>query len=502
MTTVTPPPTPMWSVRPEPPTPHPPPTPLGPSLRRVGLVLVATAVLVDLAIQTRAGGLAAMLAVCGLCLGLARAGRVVRRSGRVLLAAASVVSVFLFLRASPWLLVMDLVTIVVLVSLACSAERDALPFVSRCSGFVRRLWATGGAVLTALPRATQALGTLLPKGSTGTRRVLWQVLRGLLLAGPILVVIGVFLAWADPVFASLFDLDLDLGLGPVFAHAAIAGAAIWIACGWFVQASRPPVRATAAPVSIGSIEGLVVMAGLTTLYGVFALSQLVVSRRGADYVVARTGLTYAEYARSGFFQLLWVAAVTVVVLVSLRSVVRLGSPRARRLFALLGAAAASLTLVIVHSAVVRLQLYDDVFGLTRLRYFSAAFAWWLAVVFVLVGVAMALTATRFGERDRLLFALGCSAVALVVVLNLVNPDRVIAQHNIERAADGAAFDADYAVTLSSDATPVLLEVLPSLDEPARAVLSAELCDQARSGEPVGWNLSLWRAASATAALCD
>lgn len=498
MTAVTDPHGQAWGVAPPRP-PTPPPTPLGPSLPRVAVVLLVTGVLVDLAVRSRAGGLAAMAAVWCTCLGLAVAGRVARRGGRVVLAAAAGVSVFLFLRTSPWLIALDLVTIAVLLAVACSSERDARAFEGSAIGFLRRLGSTVASIVTAPPRAWHAFASLLPAGSTRNRARAWQVVRGVLLALPLLGVIGLFLAWADPVFASLFDLDVDVA--PAIVDAVIVLLAIWVACGWFAQAARPPVRAAGEPVRIGAVEGLVVMAGLVALYGMFALSQLVVARRGADYVLDRTGLTYAEYARSGFFQLLWVAAVTVVVLMALRASVRLETNRTRRTFALLGVVAAALTLVIVHSAVVRLGLYDEVFGLTRLRYFSTAFAWWLAIVFVLVGVSLALSATRWSTRNWLLFAIGCSALLMVVLLNAVNPDQVIVQHNIDRAADGAEFDVSYARTLSSDATPALVDALPLFVEFGQRTMSDELCARQRSGEPTGWNLSLWRAADATAELC-
>ena len=479
---------------------RPPPNPLGASLRRVGMVLVVTGVLVDLSIQTRAGGLAATAAVVCLCVGLMVAGRVVRPGGRLLLAAVIVVASFLFLRSSPWLVAIDLATVSMLIALACSAERDRRPFDTRFVGLTRRLWATACSIVTAPPRAAAALASLLPRGTHPARRMLWQVVRGLVFAVPILAIIGVSLASADPVFASLFDLDLDAG--SIVPHVVIAALGMWLAAGFFVQASCPPVAEHRGTHTVGAVEGLVVMTGLTGLYGVFAASQVVVARRGADYVLETTGLTYAEYARSGFFQLLWVAAITVVLLVSLRSIVRLDTAAARRSFAAVGVVAALFTVVIVHSAVVRLGLYDDVFGLTRLRFYSAAFAWWLGVVFVLVAGAMACSAaSRRSGRDWLPTAIACSAVMAVVILNLVDPDATVVQHNLARAQEGAPFDVDYARALSSDATPVLAGAVDSLTAVEGDSLRADLCPPPSLDGPIGWNVSLWRAADATEQLC-
>jgi len=475
----------------------PPATPLGRSLPTVAGIVLATAVLADLATRTRASGVAAVAAIWCLCAGLALAGRVRRPGGRLLLGAAALVSIFLALRASSWLIALDLVTVTALVGLACSSERDRRRFDTRFAGATRRLAATLRAVVVAPPRLLELVLALVPRRGPSADRRIWALLRGLLLAAPVVVLIGLVLAWADPVFASIFDLQIDLA--PLWVHLVTIAALTWLVTGFFVQASWPPIEERPSTLSIGPVEGLVVMSGLTGLYAVFAASQLLVARRGAQFVLDTTGMTYAEYARSGFFQLLWVAGLTVVVLIVLRSVVRRPGVGSRRLFALLGTAAAALTLVIVHAALLRLQLYDDVFGLTRLRFFSSAVAWWLGAVFVLVGVAMA--ASTRPRRDWLPSAVGLVSLVAVVALNVVSPDRVIAERNVDRAVAGEEFDVIYATKLSSDATPVLVDALGLVEGIPRRVLAAELCYVTDTSSPTGWNRSLQLAAQARRAHC-
>src|SRR5205085_4277547 len=99
--------------------------------------------------------------------------------------------------------------------------------------------------------------------------------------------------------------------------------------------------------------------------------------------------TYAEYARTGFFQLLAVAAITLAVLLGLRAATDLSAPADRRRFTILALSATSLTVVIVVVAIARLGLYEDAFGLTMLRLYSKVFAVWIGVVFLLLGVDLA-----------------------------------------------------------------------------------------------------------------
>jgi hypothetical protein len=62
------------------------------------------------------------------------------------------------------------------------------------------------------------------------------------------------------------------------------------------------------------------------LFGAFAAAQLVVLAGGGRHVIETAGLTYAQYARSGFFQLLAVAVITLLILMSVRAVADLDGP--------------------------------------------------------------------------------------------------------------------------------------------------------------------------------
>jgi two-component system, OmpR family, sensor histidine kinase BaeS len=86
------------------------------------------------------------------------------------------------------------------------------------------------------------------------------------------------------------------------------------------------------------------------------------------------------------------------------------------------------------------------------------------------------------------FALVTGVVALLGIA-AINPDELIARHNIERYEETGKIDVDFLATLSDDAVPVLSWKLP---EPLRS--------QALDGrEPydddwLAWNLGRWRAA--------
>lgn len=475
---------------PVPPLPSPSADPAAvPGRSAVGIVatVVAGAVLWDLALRSRAGGAAAFAAVLTLCAGLARSGWVRRRGARVLLCAAVAVAGFLVVRSSPWLVAVDLATIAVLLALACTTESGAGLFRGRFSAVARRLVEAVGALIVGVGALAATVGALRPERRGGA--VTGAIARGLLLAAPIVAVLGVGLATADAVFASLVQVDLDLS-GAV-PHLVVLAGATWASIGWFVLATQPPVRPAPPAPRIGSVEALVVMSGLCALYAAFAVSQLLVARRGPDYVQQTTGLTYADYARSGFFQLLWVAGATAVVLLVLGTSTRPASPTVDRLLRCTGGLAAASTLVVVHTALVRLGLYEDAFGATLLRVAASTTAWWLAAIFVVIGASFLVPSTR--PRAWLPTALGCITLATVLVVNLVDPEHRVVEHNLDRARDGEAFDVSYALALSADSVPVLLDGLQDLEPTESSSALRELCARHHAG-PTRWNVAEHRAA--------
>ena len=158
-------------------------------------------------------------------------------------------------------------------------------------------------------------------------------------------------------------------------------------------------------------------------------------------------VSLAQYARHGFFELVLVVALVVPMLLVADWLVA----EKNRTFRILAAAQVALVLVIGASALRRMQLYRDEFGLTEQRLYTTAFMIWVAVLLLWL-VATVLT----GHRHR--FAIGALATGMlaVVILHAINPDALIVQTNLDRARAGRrAFDSVYASRLSDDAAPVI-----------------------------------------------
>jgi len=172
--------------------------------------------------------------------------------------------------------------------------------------------------------------------------------------------------------------------------------------------------------SLGIVETTTIFSLLNLLFLSFVLVQIRYFFGGAATVQATAGLTYAQYARSGFFELVWVAALVLPLLLGLHWLQKPGDARAQRLFTWQAAVQVALLFVIMASALARMRLYEGEYGLTELRLYTTAFMGWLALVFAW----FTLTALR-GRRERFAFGAAVCAFALVV-----NPDDRIVRANL------------------------------------------------------------------------
>ena len=436
-----------------------------PADRRVVVGTLAAAAMTDLAVRSGVAVLAGAALVAVVATAMVASGRAPNAQARALLATAVAFGACLAVRTSPWLVPLDILAIAGLLVLAASLGRGGSLFDLTVPAFVAR-------GLHALAHGLAAPGFLV--GAVGRHReragTALAVLRGLALALPLLVVLGLLLASADAVFAGFFG-----GWSPeaLVEHAVLLTVGAWGMSGLLRVASAAPApRPAGLPFRLGRTEATIVLGSLVALFAAFAIAQLIAISGGGRHVLETAGLTYAEYARTGFFQLIAVSAITLGALLGLRAATDLDDTATRQPFVALAQTAIVLTLVVVFVALRRLSLYQDAFGLTMLRLYSQVFAVWLGVVFVLLGAAVA-GAGR--DRSWLPTVAAATGLAALLALNVANPEAIVVRHNVDFAASSGRFDPGYLAQLSDDAVPAVVDALPRLDPAARAGVLEAVC---------------------------
>ena len=300
---------------------------------------------------------------------------------------------------------------------------------------------------SALGKCFGAIASLFRTKRDGNLK---KVLCGILIAVPLAVIVGALLLNADGVMNFYFkDAFRNLRFGEVFWHILLVLIVTLLFYSFLFNAafSRKLTAAKEDGKRIPAVTLTVVLSVLLLLYAVFAYVQFA-------YLMGLRGLpaelTYSEYARQGFTELILVSIINLCVFGLCLARGEESKPLRGLMFALLAA-----TLILLYSAAMRLILYTEAYGLTFRRLLPLWFMAFLLFVLLLCTVRLI---------KRKLHLVRIAAMGLVVwylLLNVVNVDGLIAESILKKAQrEGELSNQDYIYVmyhLSYDAEPVRKE---------------------------------------------
>lgn len=291
----------------------------------------------------------------------------------------------------------------------------------------------------------------LQSATNGHEGLLRQTGYGLLIAAPFVIIFGLLFSSADAIFADwLKRLNVwEYGWRTVRTFGLIV-----LGVGFFTTLIKGngvgTVRDRTWKMPVVTV--VVVLSLLNLLFAAFVAIQLKYYFGQANYVLAN-GLTFADYARQGFFDLARVLVLAAVIVVAIyRSYA--GIARSWAVTILQTVFVAQVAVVAI-SALKRMSLYQDMYGFTTLRLYVEWFIYFTLVLLVLAAVALIV---RIGFRR---FAATVLTLGLVggVIISWVNVDALIATNNIARwQYNGKNLDTEYLATLSLDAVPAVAEL--------------------------------------------
>ncbi|MGW5054056.1 DUF4153 domain-containing protein [Actinokineospora sp. NPDC004072] len=387
------------------------------------------------------------------------------RAGAVWLGLAVALAATAAIRDAGWLFVLCLLGAVVCLSLAVAGGRSAGELGMGAVALV------GTGLLTWPRLATGAAAAV--RGRRDGPRIGLAIAVGAVL----LLVFGALFATADAAFADLVVTlvpDLSGFSGPSLAVFLVA--VVLLAGAAFHR--RDAAARTRPGKRVRLVEWALPVGVLLGLFALFIGVQVAALFGGDAYVTATAGLTYAHYARSGFWQLLAVTALTLGVIAVAARVAPRGTAVERGwLRGLLGGLTAA-ALVVVASALTRLWLYQQSYGFTVLRLLVGVAELWLGLVCLMV-----LAAGRRLAAAWLPAAVLGSGLAALLGLVVLNPEAFVARWNVQRYAETGRIDTGYLAGLSADAVPALAE-LPA--EVRGCVLQPHAARLATEG-PTEWN---------------
>lgn len=295
------------------------------------------------------------------------------------------------------------------------------------------------------------------------------ILRGMVIALPIVAVFASLLASADVVFGQrlddfikLFNLEdlpeyifrliyilvIGYALAGIILHASTESKDEKL-----IGEDKPTI-----PQFLGFIESAIILGSVVTLFAIFVVIQFQYFFGGETNINVE-GYTYAEYARRGFGELVTVAFFALLMFLTLSSITKRETETQRKIYSSLGVVLVLLLLVMLFSAFQRLNLYEAAYGFSRLRAYTHAFLIWLGLLLVATIALEMLRKERLFAITMLMASFGFAAS-----LPILNVDAFIVNQNIKRELtqpDAVDLDSQYFTQLSDDAIPPLVNALRS-----------------------------------------
>ena len=164
-----------------------------------------------------------------------------------------------------------------------------------------------------------------------------------------------------------------------------------------------------------------------------------------------TNINYAEYARSGFFQLMFISVINIIIILLSKK-----SNKETRYNNAMGIIMILLTFVIIVSSFLRMYMYESAYGYTLLR---------LLVYVSLITETILLIPTLVYIINPKINILNYYVIITTIAyttLSLSPVDYFIAKNNINRYHKTNKIDINYLVNESSDNIPLLYDYYSNL----------------------------------------
>ena len=315
------------------------------------------------------------------------------------------------------------------------------------------------------------------------QKVFSQIVKGVLMAIPVLFVFLLLFSSADLIFqkyvSNLISIDNELEI--IFRFILILIATLVYIGAYTYSFREKEGQITAQQNSknhtVGHIESSILLSSVNVLFFIFILVQFTYLF-GGESNISDQGFTYAEYVRRGFFELIAVAIISLLLLLTTEKYVIKKESEHALGFKVLSTALVIQVILIMVSAFTRLSLYEEAYGFTTLRLYSHAFIILLVVIFCLLIYKI----YKDKRENTFAFRVFLSIALFLVVMNFLNPDAFIARRNIEQFDATGKLDIYYLSHLSDDAIPDTIKVLNLSNEDLRKSFARELYWRAQNSD--------------------
>lgn len=275
-----------------------------------------------------------------------------------------------------------------------------------------------------------------------------SILTGIVISIPLLIVLGTLLAGADEVFNyHLRNIWGFLNIENIYdfiLKAIVAIIVMFLVFGLYYSLNSTKikeVRQKSVNKSFNSTTIITILISLIVLYLVFTkiqISYLYLNKK------LPAGFDFAHYARSGFFQLVFLVLINLSMITAMNFKTLVNSDKTKNSLNILYSIITILTINMGVSAIYKMNLYIAEFGYTRLRILVQVFTVFLCLSLVILFIYI--------WKNKYLFKpIVVLALSMYMALNYFNIDNYIAKQNMLIVNSNNGIDDGYLATLSLDA---------------------------------------------------
>lgn len=284
-----------------------------------------------------------------------------------------------------------------------------------------------------------------------TKNKVNQYIRGIVVVIPVVLLVLFLLSSADMEFGKLFEKLFDFILSLNFFGRLIRIAIIFVYLGSFLFYIKKYFKsAEIIEFNYGNndnktyINDFSINLGLTILNIIYLLFSYIQIKSLLLHNVG-INVSYAEYARTGFFQLLFVSIINVVVIY----IANRDKFKSVKYINIMSTIMVLFTYVILASSFIRMHYYEGAYGYTVLRFlvFVALFAEALLLIPLVIYI--------FNNKVNIIKIYCVSILGIYILINFINVGGIVASLNVERYKKTGKVDVIYIESLSSAGAPAL-----------------------------------------------
>lgn len=323
------------------------------------------------------------------------------------------------------------------------------------------------------------LGTTLKSlfaGGNGGKKTFLKALIGLVCAIPALLIIVPLLIASDEAFRGMMDNIFTNAFADIFK--ALFGIILSIFVLSYGFSLRKGRIARIKKGNLKGIESAYIVSFLSAIgfcYLLYLFSQLAYFFSAFSGFLPDGQITYAQYARKGFFEMCVIAVINLIIVFLALLLTKKKEGKVSGAVKALATFIATFTLIIIATAISKMILYIGEYGMTILRLTTSAFMVFLAIVFI--SVIFRIFLTKINIIKTALIAAGC----ILLCLGTLNVNGVCARYNYENYVNGKleTVDINALYNLGDEGIPYLVKLTDSEDEniveEARYYLAEAVC---------------------------